>query len=159
MKKKENPKLNTWLFLLIGYVLLVLHETVFGRTLLGYRHKASHFLWSYEAWLMNGDRGIGRQILLNIAMFMPYGFLLTACLSRTKTSRKTAAVIVLLSALLFSCLIEILQYELRRGLFEYDDILDNTIGAVLGYAVYRGMRRICRKRLALHELECSNHKW
>jgi glycopeptide antibiotics resistance protein len=33
---------------------------------------------------------------------------------------------------LFSSLIEITQYITRRGLLEFDDVLNNTFGAVIG---------------------------
>lgn len=108
--------------------------------------------WSYGKWL-SGDWKTGVQILGNIAMFVPAGFFLAAGLqentSRPPGGKKLqgrkykcvnnirSVLIVLLSSLLFSLLIEILQFVLMRGLFECDDILNNCLGAVMGWVLFR----------------------
>ncbi|WP_183772113.1 VanZ family protein [Catenibacillus scindens] len=35
----------------------------------------------------------------------------------------------------FSSAIEILQFILKKGLFEFDDIFHNTLGGIIGWAV------------------------
>ena len=82
--------------------------------------------WSYKVWFA-GDWNVGIQILGNIVLFLPFGFLMSElCIKRR----------VLLFAVLFSCTIEIIQLISYRGLFEFDDILNNTIGAALGIIVF-----------------------
>ena len=50
------------------------------------------------------------------------------------------------TALLFSIFIEITQYFTGRGLMEFDDVFNNTIGCLLGYAVYLMIRRRINNR-------------
>ncbi|WP_258881661.1 VanZ family protein [Paenibacillus sp. sptzw28] len=39
-------------------------------------------------------------------------------------------------------ILELMQLILRRGSFDIDDVLLNTIGAVIGYTVYRIGKRL-----------------
>lgn len=94
--------------------------------------------WSLREW-MAGNSKIGRQILGNIAMFVPFGYLGMALLPgshEVKRGGKAFAVIVL-GGLVFSCVIEGLQLILTRGTFELDDLLNNTMGAAAGYMLFR----------------------
>ena len=63
-------------------------------------------------------------------LFMPLGFLFLAA------SKKG----VLLGFLL-SVVIEITQYIEILGYCEIDDVLDNTVGTVVGYVTYRLVQR------------------
>ncbi len=75
------------------------------------------------------------DLLLNIILFMPLGFLLPlAC--KKLNFRKT-----LLISLFFSLTIEITQYLAHLGCCDIDDIFNNTLGAVLGYGFYRLVNR------------------
>ena len=42
----------------------------------------------------------------------------------------------LLSGFLFSDTKEVIQFVLRRGLFEFDDIIGNTFGVLIGVSIY-----------------------
>ena len=66
-------------------------------------------------------------ILGNIALFMPFGFFLTAILQ--KPDWKKAAMM----GFVFSAAIEVSQVLLDRGLGEFDDVLHNTWGSLMGY--------------------------
>ena len=67
---------------------------------------------------------------LNIALFVPIGALLPLA-----SGRKRGIWLALVTGILISTSIEGLQLWLCRGLFEFDDIFDNTLGCVLGQAV------------------------
>lgn len=43
-------------------------------------------------------------------------------------------------------LVEVLQLYLKRGLFEYDDIMGNTIGMLIGIGGYSLLKRIREHR-------------
>lgn len=73
------------------------------------------------------------EILMNIVMFIPVGILVAIYSKGKSVSIKNP----LMVGFLVSCLIEILQLLLCRGCCETNDIIHNTIGCVLGYAVYR----------------------
>ena len=72
-----------------------------------------------------------RQIVLNIIMMMPFGFLFPAI----KEARLTKTVLV---TFLFSLSIELVQ-PLLGGIRRADitDLITNTIGGLLGYLVYK----------------------
>ncbi len=74
------------------------------------------------------------NVVGNIAVFMPVGFF--ACLLWKKPSFWKA----LLSGLLTSLAIELAQYPLERGT-DIDDLWLNTLGALLGWAVYAAIRK------------------
>ena len=69
--------------------------------------------------------------ILNIVVFAPLGILLAITFKEIKLCR-----VFILSALL-SMIIEILQFVLKRGFAEIDDVFHNTLGALLGFGLYR----------------------
>ena len=127
-------------FLLI-YLFTVLWYTLLNRSM-GYHEPQTELFWSYRRWFA-GNRDLGQEIILNILMFIPFGYLLTAVLPRRPAG--TAAVAV--SAALFSLLIEALQFHLMRGLFEWDDLFNNLLGALIGFALFRLPEKLLARRL------------
>lgn len=123
-------KTESFFILFLCCLTLLLWYTVFSRPVT-FQPPQLELFWSYKKWLA-GDWGLGWEILGNIVMFIPFGFLLAPCLFLNKNR----FILVLIAGILFSCLIEILQLELWRGLFEYDDIFNNALGTVLGYWLY-----------------------
>lgn len=78
---------------------------------------------------MAGSRELIIENILNVIMFIPFGiFLYDLPFRRIPVSR------VLLTALLSSFVIEFIQLTGRLGEFEFDDMLHNTAGALIGYA-------------------------
>ncbi|WP_340025435.1 VanZ family protein [Paenibacillus sp. FSL K6-1096] len=69
-------------------------------------------------------------IIFNMLMFMPLGFLIPLLGMRTRR-----LVPVLLISLAVTTGIELIQMISRRGIFELDDILHNTIGSIAGYLI------------------------
>ena len=109
------------IFLFI-YIFIVLWITVLHRSL-RISNAQLDPLWSYKEWL-NGDAELGNEILANIAMFVPCGFMLSVVLPKRR--------FIISAAIVFSLSIETLQLVLMRGLFEWDDVISNTIGAAVG---------------------------
>lgn len=136
--RTASAKTKAVFVLFLLYLALVLWYTVFKRTPDFYGAQYELF-WSYKKWLA-GDWNLGREILYNIGLFIPFGFMLSAILSL----RKRFCLVVLFAGILFSCVIEILQLEMMRGLFEYDDIFNNALGAVLGYLAYRLLQKLTK---------------
>ena len=77
------------------------------------------------------------HILLNIAMFVPMGFLLPF-VQPQKLAKLSYA---LLMGMLFTTIIETTQMLLRLGQADLTDIVTNVLGAVIGYLLYRIARR------------------
>lgn len=113
-------------FFLVIYLIAVMWYTVLHRSI-QYSTAQLEFFWSYKAWFA-GDTNLGKEILANIAMFFPFGFLLSSVHRRP--------LIIILCAVAFSLTIETLQLVLMRGLFEWDDVVSNTIGAGGGILLF-----------------------
>lgn len=94
-----------------------------------YRKIFAHTAGSFE-WLCLG--------VFNCLLYLPLGLF---CAAYGQTCRAPARLVVLRAAALgfaLSLLVETLQLLLRRGTFELDDLLHNTLGAVLGALLWQG---------------------
>lgn len=80
------------------------------------------------------SRGLGflEGAVLNLLMFVPVGYLVPVLWNRMNTLWK-----VLLFGFGLSLGVELLQLATLRGMFDLDDLMNNTIGAVVGWACYR----------------------
>jgi len=117
-----------------AYILLVLWLTLIDRQF-GERRAMLVPFWEFANVIKGVERNfyIG-QILGNLTMLMPLGFMLP--MMRKITVKRIFAI-----ALCFSCFIELTQFITGRGLMEFDDIFNNTAGSVIGYLIYNGVRR------------------
>jgi glycopeptide antibiotics resistance protein len=84
------------------------------------------------------------QLLDNVAMFVPLGFLLPLLSTRCRRFAATAAV-----GLSVSAGIELVQLGMRltlvsRRTLDVDDVILNVTGACLGYLVWRGASALAR---------------
>lgn len=129
--------------LLIVYLLFVLASTVLSRTKvqeLSYRELMNLDL--IGCWLER-SRGASAnhwELILNFVMLLPFGFLWPVA-----TGRKLPGTLLLGFVLIL--VIELAQLLTRRGWFELCDIVDNTIGVLLGYGLYAvGKRLILRTK-------------
>ncbi len=81
------------------------------------------------------------NLLGNVLAFIPLGALI-----RWVRNQKTGLWIAVLYTFLFSLAIELIQLFTKVGVFDVDDLLLNTCGGAIGYAFYRILRAIDRKR-------------
>ena len=81
------------------------------------------------------------NLLGNILLFLPFGFLLPSFWPEDEKKHPIAMFII---AMLFSAVVECLQFMTGVGSADVDDIILNTAGAMLGYFIYR-LRCIIRK--------------
>ena len=128
MKKK-----TIYFILFILYLSAVLKLTIF-RT--GFYHDERqmnlHLFVNYK------NMEIGQFIWLffgNIGWFIPFGLLLPVLLKRKSFGR------VVVSGFLFSLIIESLQFFFRKGVAELDDLILNTLGVVIGYFLYKWLKK------------------
>lgn len=122
--------------------------TILGRDN-GYFKSELELFWSYKE-LFNGDIQIGKQIILNIAMFVPFGFLI-ASLFQSLEKNHTSIITVFVGALYSTC-IEIIQYKFSLGTFEVDDILDNTLGAFIGALTVIFLHKMCHNKKIFYSI-------
>lgn len=86
---------------------------------------------SYYYGFTEGDMEMLLQIIMNVAMYIPLGFLLPCYFKVFEKYRY-----VVLVATISSLFIELTQAIFKMGLFEVDDIINNTIGAIGGLLIY-----------------------
>ena len=123
-----------WVFIFLYYVYLVLETTGIGT------------IWEIvlypgmklqeEINLIPFRDGISLSMILNVVMFMPLGFLLPLLWKEYQSLVRTA-----ITAFCFSCGIEFCQLFNRR-VSDVDDLLMNTLGAILGWLIWIVFSRI-----------------
>lgn len=90
-----------------------------------------HAFYSFVKDIQDGRLRISGNFIGNIILFIPVGVLFPL------TGDEHKCVKAGFVALCFSIIIEIIQLVSHRGYFEVDDLILNTLGAVMGYGIYR----------------------
>ena len=72
-----------------------------------------------------------RNIILNILLFIPFGYLLPSLFPRLRWWQ------VVLLGLAFSLCIELLQQITKLGYADVDDLINNTLGAAICWLCYK----------------------
>ncbi len=125
--------------MLLTYITAILFTTLVFRTPADEPRAEWLPFWSWYEVIAHHDMGLFVEIVLNIALFVPVGGLMRMLGIRWRT--------VVLFSLVFSASIELMQYVLCRGLCElWDDVVDNTLGSVVGYVLIRAAERYRRGR-------------
>ena len=114
----------------IIYTAFILMLTLFSRE--GNHQQAPAWmpLWSWGQVLFHGNRALFFQICLNMLLFVPLGVLLGCC--RRVQQQPRPLLTICLAGLILSAAIETTQLLFHLGLFEWDDMLHNTMGCALG---------------------------
>lgn len=122
------------------YLLMVIFATNM-RVSGSYRQVNLHLFRAWrEAWNDFSTKNWA-NVLLNIAMFMPLGFLLPLL---SRIFRKWYVTIP--AGALFSGLIELVQLIFMRGICDVDDLLCNTLGCAIGYFVIMTALSACGEK-------------
>ncbi len=86
-----------------------------------YYVKSAH---SFSDWFF-------KNLMCNIVMFMPCGFLVPLFVRRNKWWY------VLLFGSLLSLVIELTQWAIGIGIFDIDDVILNSFGTMIGFGIYK----------------------
>jgi len=73
-----------------------------------------------------------RNLLGNIILFLPFGFFIPIIFPKFNSYKKA-----LLISIAFSLSFEITQLTLGIGSFDIDDLILNTLGAIIGYSIIK----------------------
>lgn len=143
--------------ILIFYIMLIVWVTLIQRR--GYFGRLAQLqlipFYSYiEAWNYYSFT-LWRNIILNIVLFIPLGFLFPWITNNLKYFYRTYGV-----AFLFTLGIESIQLAAGLGVFDVDDIIGNTTGAMIGYGLFmicysiwgKGFKPIKWKQLVLLQI-------
>ena len=135
-KKMQGQKKLSWIKLLWLVVMICYLLVVCGATLLrvgDFYHgmQMQPLFASYrEAWAEFAARD-WRNLILNILMFVPFGFLLPFGIRKMRVFWRTY-----LCGFIVTLGIEVIQLASGKGIFEWDDILNNTVGTMIGYGIF-----------------------
>ena len=160
--KKMLRKIAAVVFVI--YIFVVLYITLLGRT----GHQELHIslvpFWSY--WVMLRGvfralcqcdwRGVMQEVkfigyptwsslALNILLFVPLGMLTPIVIKSFGSLKKN-----FIFAFLLSLSIEILQIITKKGWFDVDDVINNTLGTVIGFILYLGIIDVSRENINVH---------
>ncbi|TKH14070.1 VanZ family protein [Bacillus wiedmannii] len=101
----------------------------------------------YETWIRVSqinltlfDTAGSTTYLLNILLFMPFGFLLPTIWPHFRKMKNTVC-----AGFFFSLAIELNQL-LNNRITDIDDLFTNTLGAIVGYVLYRALFKLICKR-------------
>ena len=130
--------------LLSSYTVALLYFTVFGRYSQSYYRYEINVFASYRKLFVFFFTYVFQQIILNLLMLIPIGFLLCVII---KSKFKYLWAMVM--SLLLTTVVEVLQFVSRCGTFEVDDLINNMIGAVIGIAIYAVLKSLNKKREVL----------
>lgn len=151
--KKLSLKQDRLLFavVLILYILSVLVITIGARSydnetainLIPLNSYKKMFAPVIDGLIANGMRGAldrlkwvdyasRSSVVLNIFLFVPFGYLCPLCIKKLDMWHK-----ILLVGIGFSVFIEFTQLITHRGWFDVDDIIHNGLGTFIGWLCYR----------------------
>lgn len=124
------------LVLFIIYCIFILWMTVLKREQNAERKVVFDIFWSFRKWLSGSKSGRREtiQYLNNILFFVPFGVLFPW--------KEKGLKVVLITSVVFSVMIEIVQYVFILGWCELDDVISNTLGAMSGFGLYLLLSRL-----------------
>ncbi len=133
-REKKKLKLSKLFVLVINicYVLVILAATVITRDSYSQsRELEFNLISSYRSAWNNWSMREWRYMILNILMFVPFGFLFPLISRKLQSFWK-----VYLSGFILTLFVEMLQYATGRGICETADLFHNLLGTMIGYGVF-----------------------
>ncbi|WP_411349919.1 VanZ family protein [Paenibacillus sp. WLX2291] len=134
-------------FLVIGYTILLVYWMFFGfgrhapdeDTPYRYNVIPLRTIADFATMRIGTTMDQWINLLGNVVVFVPFGLLIPVV--------RSVRVLPFAGAFaLFILVLEILQLITRRGTFDVDDIVLNTLGACLGYGILHGVRHLLIRR-------------
>lgn len=122
--------------LLLELVFLLYGATVYFRGTLPKRLYNFTPFWSYQKIADGDSTGLLSENIMNVVSFVPIGFLLGFVSKRLKWW------MIIMVGFSLSLSVEVLQFVSKRGFTEFDDIIHNTIGCLLGLVLLTFMTKI-----------------
>lgn len=131
----DHPKSTnkTMLIIFCVYFALVVYLTIFMRIGSVSTSVKTEAFDDLKEVFIRRDPSMATHFFLNILMFMPFGYLIPA----TNPKHLGGWSFSMMGGLVASTVIEGCQMVFRLGESDIDDIIANTLGAILGYAILR----------------------
>lgn len=128
-KEKMNKLQAAAILAELVFLGIVFGSTVFTRTGSVRQYELIPF-WSWSAIIRYHDMELLKENLLNSILLLPAGALLPLIMNRKIKWQEALVFGVLISAT-----IEMSQLITMRGLFEWDDMIHNGLGCVIGCVI------------------------
>lgn len=131
VKGKDKLVVNTLMYIYISFVLFFTLMPIISSLPFIFNHPYGFMNLTPFSDVLGGRGDFIRQVLLNVIMMIPFGFLLPLANKRCNFIR------VIIYTFLFSLSIELLQ-PLINGFRSSDitDLITNTCGGAIGYVFY-----------------------
>lgn len=133
--RKRVKRFCTGMFL--TYLTVLLYVTLF--TYNYYTYGKSFNLVFFDSIMLMLESGdpwlIFKNILGNVLLFLPFGFFMPIIYRKLRTFKTCLTL-----SFLMSLAIEASQYSFADRIFDVDDIFLNTLGAVLGWLLFKSVR-------------------
>lgn len=139
---------NITILLLIAYLFGLIWILLFKLNVhFTYMKHWSHFnlIPYHDPMRIHGKTAIS-ELILNVIIFIPFGIYLEVLCHEWKFWRK------ILSYFLVSLLIETLQNLLQIGAFDITDIINNTLGGILGTLGCIAFVKLLKNRMLVHKI-------
>lgn len=124
IRRHKKPMFST---IFISYFIMLFIITIFER------EPGSRTGISLKFFETLGGPRANAYVIENILLFIPFGILIPL-----KWKQLRNPLVCTFLGFCLSCAIEIIQLITERGHFQIDDILTNTIGALIGGIIIRG---------------------
>ena len=141
--KRKRAGRGIILLIFVEYLSLIYCTTVFFRS--------AHDVGAYNVrpfWSYDRPELIVPNIM-NVLVFIPTGFLLGFLVRNIKWWA------VMLIGVIISVSIELLQFCLKSGFSEFDDVMHNSTGCLLGYGLYCMLAWAIRKFKQIARDDCT----
>ncbi len=123
--------------ILAVYLFANMYLTILSRPVRIYHHMELTPFWSYALALERAD--LREEILLNIILYIPFGYLLHYAFPKLKWW------MAVLGGFLLSGFTEAVQLFFKLGLCEVDDLISNTLGTLAGVGLYMLYRKLAKE--------------
>lgn len=127
--------------LLVEYAFIVICSTIVCRGTLysKFEHIQLSPFWTYRSIIAQTPGVSVWDIVLNVVMFLPLGFLVKLLYPSLSLGK------MLLIAVACSLCIETSQYVFEKGIAQIDDVMHNAIGAMIGWGVAKGTLALVKR--------------
>ncbi len=138
-RRKENTIANRLTLVLLLVYLGALFWIIVLKLNISFSYKGKagnvNLIPFHEPVMLNGKVGYG-EMILNVFIFIPLGLYIGILFKKWSIGRK------IFSFFLVSLLCEVCQYVLRIGAFDITDIINNTLGGIIGLMFFRGTEKV-----------------
>lgn len=140
--KVSNKARYTLVILLVEYLFVVVCSTIICRGHQSFKFAKLELVpfWTYNAVIEKVPGVSVWDIILNMVLFVPLGFLIKLIYPAFSLGK------VVIIAVCCSLFIETNQYVFEKGIAQIDDVMHNTIGCAIGWMLSYGILSLSRRK-------------